>query len=244
MERYSIFDHAQRHDLPENSSPVIEAAEVVAVPAALDQKLQTLAERARYITQATGVAIALAEEPGGLMVCRARAGESAPGYGARLHVYQGLSGEAVASGRIVRCDQASHDGRANREICRALGVESVMVAAVAVQGEIAGIVTLLSETPFAFQEREAKTLEQLERAVEVELARAQRIELGAAVTPKQAEAADSLALIAPQRIQPQEWFQPAAGEVPEFVARVARENGDRERESKGRMAGGGERIEA
>jgi GAF domain-containing protein len=244
MERYSIFDRARGPDLPENLSPVAAAADVAAAPAALDQKLQMLAERAQYITQATGVAIALAEESGGVMVCRARAGRSAPGYGARLHVYQGISAEAVASRRIVRCDQASHDGRANREICRALGVESVMVAPLTVQGEIAGIVTLLSETPFAFQEREANTLEQLERAVEVELARAQGMELGAAAAPGRAEAADHLALIAPPRIEPQEWFQPAAGEVPEFVARVARENGDGERESKRRLAGGGERIEA
>jgi hypothetical protein len=59
----------------------------------LNATLQLLAERAQYITGASGAAIALRE--GEKMVCRASAGPSAPELGTRLQTDSGLSGESV-----------------------------------------------------------------------------------------------------------------------------------------------------
>src|SRR5207247_3241450 len=51
----------------------------------LNAALQLLAERAQYITGASGAAIALREDEGRL--CRASAGRSAPGAGAHFRVH-------------------------------------------------------------------------------------------------------------------------------------------------------------
>ena len=79
----------------------------------LDAILQLLAERAEYITNATGAAIALRD--GQEMVCRASAGSSAPVLGARLQANSGLSGESIRTGQTLRCDDAENDARVNRE---------------------------------------------------------------------------------------------------------------------------------
>jgi hypothetical protein len=62
----------------------------------LDAALQLLAERAQYITGASGAAIALRRgELNHDMLCRASAGSNAPELGALLSMEYGLSGESV-----------------------------------------------------------------------------------------------------------------------------------------------------
>src|SRR6202021_1515984 len=68
----------------------------------LTAALQLLAERAQYITGASGAAVAL--RVGDEMICRASAGSSAPELGAHLQVDSGLSGESVRTKQILRCD--------------------------------------------------------------------------------------------------------------------------------------------
>src|SRR5882724_12435726 len=65
----------------------------------LNAALQLLAERAQYITGASGAAIALREDEE--MICRASAGPSAPALGAHLQVNSGLSGESVRTRQIL-----------------------------------------------------------------------------------------------------------------------------------------------
>jgi len=94
----------------------------------LSATLQLLAERAQYITGATGAAIALRE--GDDIVCRASAGSVAPEMGAHLQVDSGLSGESIRTRQVLRCDDAQTDPRVNRESCEALGIASVVVMVV------------------------------------------------------------------------------------------------------------------
>jgi transcriptional regulator with GAF, ATPase, and Fis domain len=121
--------------------------------------LQLLAERAQYITGASGIAIALREPGTTHMVCEASWGRTAPEVGARLHIESGISAESVRMRKVLRCDHASSDARVNQETCRALGIESVLVMPLMVGDYVVGIVELFSERPAAFQERDVKTLE-------------------------------------------------------------------------------------
>src|SRR6266852_7299887 len=91
----------------------------------LNATLQLLAERAQYITGASGAAIALRE--GENMVCRASAGPSAPELGTHLQIDSGLSAESVRTQQILRCDDAANDPRVNRESCLTFGIASVVV---------------------------------------------------------------------------------------------------------------------
>src|SRR5262245_22851079 len=81
----------------------------------LNATLQLLAERAQYITGATGAAIAVMDH--NEMVCKASAGVSTPEIGARLQMDSGLSGESIRTRETLRCDDIKTDGRVNRESC-------------------------------------------------------------------------------------------------------------------------------
>jgi len=129
----------------------------------LEAALQLLAERARYITGASGAAIALRDD--GEMICRASAGPSAPALGAELQLNSGLTGESVRTRQILRCDDAETDPRVNRESCRALGIKSVMVTPLIRDKDVIGVFELLADRGFAFEERDVVALERLSEMV-------------------------------------------------------------------------------
>ena len=152
----------------------------------LDATLQLLAERAQYITGATGAAIAL--RSGAEIVCRASAGSSAPELGAHLQVESGLSGESIRTKQILRCNDAHTDPRVNRESCEALGIASVVVMPLVHEGEVNGVFELLSDRSFAFEERDIGALERLgemvQTALEHAVAALTAAELGVAEGPE------------------------------------------------------------
>jgi putative methionine-R-sulfoxide reductase with GAF domain len=130
----------------------------------LNATLQLLAERAQYITGASGAAIALRE--GEKMLCRASAGPSAPELGTRLQIDSGLSGESVRTKQILRCDDAEHDARVNRESCRALDIASVMVMPLIRENEVNGVFELFSGRPYAFEERDVTALQRMAELIQ------------------------------------------------------------------------------
>jgi len=133
----------------------------------LEAALQLLAERAQYITGASGAAIALLDNTE--MICRASAGPSAPELGAEVQVKSGLTGESVRTRQVLRCDDAEIDPRVNRESCRALGIRSVMVVPLIREQEVIGVFELLADRPNAFEERDVTALERLAEMVQTGL---------------------------------------------------------------------------
>jgi hypothetical protein len=145
----------------------------------LDATLQLLADRAQYITGAGGAAIALRRDERKEMLCRASSGAKAPQLGALLSTESGLSGESVRTRMPLRCDNAEHDARVNRESCRELGIASVMIVPIMGedrrgQGQVLGVFELFSGQADAFAERDLSALQRLGEMVEtaVKLARA------------------------------------------------------------------------
>jgi len=153
--------------------------------------LQLLAERAQYITAASGAAIALRE--GGRMLCRASAGPSAPKLGAELQIGSGLSGESVRTRQILRCDDAETDERVNRDSCRVLGITSVIVMPLVVKEEVTGVFELFSSRPYAFEERDTITLQRLAEMIATALEHAEAIKHGAKEIAAQPEDETNLA---------------------------------------------------
>ena len=139
----------------------------------LGATLQLLAERAQYITGSTGAAIALRDRDE--LVCKASAGESAPGVGTLLQVNSGLSGESVRTGQTLVCEDAATDGRVNRESCQALGIASVVVMPLLRDGAVMGVFELFSDQPHAFGERDLMALERLGSMVHTALDCAQTV---------------------------------------------------------------------
>jgi hypothetical protein len=132
----------------------------------LDAALQLLADRAQYITGASGAAIALRHEGEHDMLCRASAGTNAPELGALLSAEFGLSGESVRTRQPLRCDDAEQDGRVNRESCRELGIASVAVVPVVSDDEVLGVFELFSGQANAFGDRDLVALQRLAEMVE------------------------------------------------------------------------------
>ena len=139
----------------------------------LDAALQLLAERAQYITGASGVAIALRRGAHNHMLCRASAGCNAPELGALLSTEYGLSGESVRTRQFLRCDDAEHDPRVNRDVCRDLGIASVVVMPIIGEDRVLGVFELLSGKPRAFDERDLSALARLAEMVETAVLHAQ-----------------------------------------------------------------------
>lgn len=132
----------------------------------LDAALQLLADRAQYITGASGAAIALRRGEHADMLCRASAGLNAPELGSLLSMEYGLSGESVRTGRSLRCDDAERDPRVNREGCRQLGIASVLIMPIISDCQVLGVFELFSGKPRAFDERDVSALQRLGEMVE------------------------------------------------------------------------------
>jgi hypothetical protein len=132
----------------------------------LDAALQLLADRAQYITGASGAAIALRRGEHADMLCRASAGLNAPELGSLLSMEYGLSGESVRTGRSLRCDDAERDPRVNREGCRQLGIASVLIMPIISDRQVLGVFELFSGKPHAFDERDVSALQRLGEMVE------------------------------------------------------------------------------
>jgi GAF domain-containing protein len=132
----------------------------------LDAALQLLADRAQFITGATGAAIALRRQGMKDMLCRASTGSNAPELGALLSTEFGLSGESVRTKQVLRCDDAERDARVNHEVCRQLGIASVVVMPVVHDDEVLGVFELFSGKPNAFGERDLSAVQRLGQMVE------------------------------------------------------------------------------
>ena len=155
----------------------------------LDAALQLLADRAQYITGASGAAIALRRDGKKDMLCRASTGTNAPELGALLSTESGLSGESVRTKHPLRCDDTLSDARVNREICQQLGIGSVVVMPVVNDDQVLGVFELFSGKANAFGEKDLSAVQRLAEMVlaAVQLARA------AESLPQHAKAKDAAA---------------------------------------------------
>jgi putative methionine-R-sulfoxide reductase with GAF domain len=135
--------------------------EVEIHPAELDLEpaISAITERAQHLTGATGAAIAL--RAGDEIVCRARAGRTAPDLGVRLQTDIGISAEAVRSGEIMLCHDAERNPRVDLASCRRLGVRSILVSPLRHYRRTLGVFEVLSSTPGAFDERDVATMQLL-----------------------------------------------------------------------------------
>jgi len=135
----------------------------LAADLALDLVLNDIGERARVATNATAAAIALARN--GEIVCRATTGENAPDLGVPLNTQSGLSAACVQTWKWQHCEDTELDERVDPEVCRRLGVRSILVFPILKKRELLGIIEIFGSRPRAFSSREIATLEALAREV-------------------------------------------------------------------------------
>src|SRR5260370_36828592 len=169
----------------------------------LHAALQLLAERAQYITAASGAAIALCRVGHNDMLCHASAGSNAPELGALLSAESGLSGESVRTRQPLRCDDAESDPRVNRQSCRELGIASVVVMPIVSEDRVLGVFELFSGRPKAFDERDLSALQRLGEMVETAVQHARAASLAVGTEVASHEAAQSVATPPSSTVEPQ-----------------------------------------
>jgi len=125
----------------------------------LDSVLSEATHAARYFTDSTGAALALWSQ--GVVICRARSGDTAPPLGAKLDMDSGVSGECLRSGRSKRCNDTLTDPLVDAHVCQELGIRSL--AAVPLRGDhgVIGILEVFSDRPYAFSDAHITLLKQL-----------------------------------------------------------------------------------
>ncbi|HEX2250018.1 MAG TPA: PAS domain S-box protein [Gemmatimonadales bacterium] len=132
---------------------VLEVEEAVTT-AGLDSEtvMRVIAERSQGLTGASGVVIESVE--GDDLVPLIHVGTEAP----RLSLSSSLSGLAVRTGELQRCDDTLTDARIGHEAYRDLGVRSILVMPLRDEQRIHGVLKVVSTEPNAFTDRAAKAL--------------------------------------------------------------------------------------
>lgn len=123
----------------------------------VNNELSLLAERAQIAASASGAAVALLS--GDALVCRGRAGTTAPAQGTRIDLASGLSGECARTGGIMLCDDTENDERVDVNSCRAFGIRSILVVPLYDKGEVIGIFEVFSPERQAFGHEDIAVLQ-------------------------------------------------------------------------------------
>ena len=125
--------------------------------------LQLLTERALSLTGASGAALALRTT--GEMVCRATAGQPAPPLQSVLDEKHGFSGECIRTACTTICEDVETDPRVDAEVCRMLGIRSIMATPIFSGLRVIGLLEVLSSKPRTFVKIHEIVLEKLAELV-------------------------------------------------------------------------------
>lgn len=139
----------------------------------LEPAIGVITERAQVLTGATGAAIALRR--GSEVICRARAGRTAPDLGVRLQTDSGISADCMRTGEVVLCNNAEQDPHADRLSCQRLGVRSILAAPLRQFNRTLGIFEVLSAAPNAFSQEDITTMQLLSGMMVAAMARLSKI---------------------------------------------------------------------
>jgi TonB family protein len=149
----------------------------------------SIAEAARSLSGATGAAIAMPR--GDAVECVGRSGETAPELGARLNVDSGISGECLRTGKILRCDDASRNLHVDAEVCRRLGLQSIVAVPLRGKHGRVGVLEAFSSRSYAFDDGDTDMLGRLAGLAETAWAHGSRIQVPSEAEPTNKEQSHS-----------------------------------------------------
>jgi len=167
---------------PKEASPVdyIQSlSAIVAVQRAIatdevdvDGAMALIADQARNVANANGVAIGLIESDN--LVYRAGSGAAATYIG--RHVKATLT-VPCASGEILRVENTQTDARIEAAICRQFGAKALLIVAICRGRAVAGAMEIFFGDAHAFQDREVRTYQLMAGLVAEAISHAAQLEL-------------------------------------------------------------------
>jgi putative methionine-R-sulfoxide reductase with GAF domain len=129
-----------------------------------DGAMHLIADRARNIANATGVAIGLLK--GDQLVYRAGSGSAATYIGRHVVATLSVSGNSETRREILRVEDAQTDVRIEAAICRQFGANSLLILPIYYDRALAGVLEIFFNEAHAFDNREVYTYQLLARVVE------------------------------------------------------------------------------
>ena len=123
----------------------------------LQAAMQSICNRTQMLTQCDGAIVEMVD--GEDMVYRAASGTAQQHVGMRIKASTSLSGRCIAENRVLICDDALTDERVDREACARVGLRSMVVVPLRHEGEVTGVLKVLSKTACLFREHHVATLE-------------------------------------------------------------------------------------
>jgi putative methionine-R-sulfoxide reductase with GAF domain len=140
----------------------------------LGDMLGVITRSAQRLTNASGAALAVSD--GSSMVCRASSG-SAPPVGAQVSMESGFTGSCVRTRNVQRCDDTEADPRVNPDVCRSLGIRSILVVPIPDDHGVSGLLEVLSSEPNAFDSSDVNSVSLLAALVQRALAHSAQQEM-------------------------------------------------------------------
>jgi TonB family protein len=194
--------------------------------AAGGDELAIIAQRAQAFTNASGVAIALAEgDNTDEIICRARSGASAPDVGTALRVEGTFTGLCIQTGKELRCDDAETDTRVDMTAIRALGIRAMVVTPIREDNRVIGVLAVFAPTAHAFTITHVAVLKTMADQISAAVLRERRArEEGAPLEPPRQYAPVAMpkpVAAVPVAVQPPVVIKPSASSPAAAAARAA-----------------------
>jgi len=139
-----------------------------------DSIMHLIAEHARTVAGATGVAVALLEKD--QLVYRAGSGTATAYVGQRLTAVLSVAPRSTVPLEILRVENAETDARIEAAICRQRGAKSLLILPIYHQCRVAGLLEVFFSDAHTFQDPEVRIYRLMAQAVEQSLFN--RVQLG------------------------------------------------------------------
>jgi hypothetical protein len=166
-QRFTL-DHSPKHvitEQPKDAIPpdyiqslhaIVEVQRLIATDDLdLDGAVALIADRAREVADATGVAIGLLE--GDELVYRAGSGSVTTYTGRHVKATLSVSAHNRARGEILRVENTETDARIEAAICRQFGAKALLIVPICYDRDVAGAVEILFGEAHAFKDHEVRT---------------------------------------------------------------------------------------
>ena len=121
----------------------------------VDRAMHMVADRARNVADATGIAIALLK--GEQLVYRAGSGSSAACVGRHVTAILSVSKNTQSRDEILRVENAQADGRIEAAICRQFGARSLLILPIYDNRALVGVLEVTFGEAHTFEDREVRT---------------------------------------------------------------------------------------
>jgi hypothetical protein len=169
---------------------------IVAGELDVDRTMPLIADRARKIADATGIAIAVLK--GDQLVYRAGSGSSAACVGRHVTAILSVSKHTQSRAEILRVENAPGDRRIEAAICRQFGARSLLILPIFDDRTLVGVLEIIFRDAHAFQDREVRAYRLMAGLLGEVIGRAAHIKQEAAIAGERPVVEQRIEKIAPQ----------------------------------------------